>query len=207
MTYLDEEIAKLERQRRSQPQQEEFSTKNVGAETEQHTKEILSHNDVMTGLRAGGLTIESAEVTFEQFDIMQTGIQMFLPKDFVPSLESAEHFVYSSAEKELNLIMNWIRPTQNMSIQQFREVMQQQFRSMDMAMKWIEEGKVESSPLDTKYCLFTNSVANGEVFNYLAFIEINDHQLLFNMNGNVKRLPYWKPVIIGMISSLEVRIQ
>lgn len=205
MSYLDEEIAKLEKQRRQEAREkQEGKSFHQNLREESEVEGGPSLQEMMEGLAKGVLAIEGTELAFEKTSIMETGIRMFLPRDFVMTLETSEHLVYSHEKLELNLIMQWIKPVQAMSIAQFKEIMQQQFRTMELGMSWIEDGVVVPCSLQTRYCVFSSSVANGQVFNYQAFIDKEDYQLIFNVNGNLKRWDHWKPVITGMISSLEV---
>lgn len=205
LSYLDEEIAKLEKQRRQEEREKSVGDPvHQNLKQEHELKEIPSLEETMEGILKGAITVEGAEVSFEKASIMQTGIRMMLPEGFVQNLETSEHLVYSNENLEMNLIMQWIKPVNAMSMAQFKEIMQQQFRTMELAMNWMEDGNVVPCALQTRYCVFNSSVANGQVFNYQAFIEKGDHQLIFNVNGNLERWSHWKPVITGMISSLEV---
>jgi len=205
LSYLDEEIAKLEKQRRLE-EREKRQGNAIHLNLREHPElgETPSPQEIMEGILKGTLIVEGAEVSFEKTSLMRTGICMRLPQEFVQTLGTSEHLVYSNEKLEMNLMMQWVKPVKAMSMGQFKEIMQQQFRSMELGMNWMEDGNVVPCALQTRYCVFNSSVANGQVFNYQAFIEKGDHQLIFNVNGNLQRWSHWKPVITGMISSLEV---
>ncbi|MGW7158145.1 hypothetical protein [Paenibacillus taichungensis] len=205
MSYLDEEIAKLEKKRRLE-EREKRQGNAIHLNLREHPElgETPSPQEIMEGILKGTLIVEGAEVSFEKTSLMRTGIWMRLPQEFVQTLGTSEHLVYSNEKLEMNLMMQWVKPVKAMSMGQFKEIMQQQFRSMELGMNWMEDGNVVPCALQTRYCVFNSSVANGQVFNYQAFIEKGDHQLIFNVNGNLQRWSHWKPVITGMISSLEV---
>ncbi|MFS0858720.1 MULTISPECIES: hypothetical protein [Paenibacillus] len=205
MSYLDEEIAKLEKQRRlEEREKKQGNTIHQNLREHPELEETPSPQEIMEGILKGTLIVEGTEVSFDKTSLMRTGICIRLPQEFVQTLGTSEHLVYSNEKLEMNLMMQWIKPVKAMSMGQFKEIMQQQFRSMELGMNWMEDGNVVPCDLQTRYCVFSSSVANGHVFNYQAFIEKGDYQLIFNVNGNLDRWSHWKPVITGMISSLEV---
>ncbi|MDQ0171299.1 MULTISPECIES: hypothetical protein [Paenibacillus] len=207
MPYLDEEIAKIEKQRRQElREKKESKSHNQNLKEKPVMEQAPCPQEILEGVRSGVLLVEGVEVIFEKTSIMQTGISMMLPQDFVQTLEDSEHLVYSNEKLEMNLILQWVKPIRAMSMGEFKEIMKQQFQSIELAMNWMEDGDITPCDFQTKYCVFSSSVANGHIFNYQAFIEKDDHQLIFNVNGNLNRWSHWKPVVTGMLSSMEVTV-
>ncbi|WCM60085.1 hypothetical protein [Paenibacillus polymyxa] len=205
MKYLDEEIAKLEKEQQNPQILNESSINSAINDIEHTEEEKWKAEDITKGVKRGSLDIDALQLEFARLNVMKTGLSIHFPKDFfVCTLETDEHMVFSNEEHEINVIFNWIEVKEKFSMKHMKDSMLQQFHAMEMPISWVEDDTVNHGLLEPHYCLFTNNVANGVVFNYLCFVEKGKHQLIINVNGSDRQRNLWKWITEGMISSLEV---
>lgn len=206
MKYLDEEIAKLEKEQRRQKLLQEQPVEPVDEEAEasQRQEEILNHEEIIRGVKNGFLDLEIIQLNFERLNILNT-ISLNFPKDyFICALDTEEHLVFNNNDHAVNFIFNSFEAKETFSMTKMKTTMIEQYKYMEIPMNWIEDGVMNSRQQEVNYCLFTNYVANGVVFNFLAFLRIGSRQLLININGTDQRRDLWKAIVEGMIATLEV---
>ncbi|MHB0879515.1 hypothetical protein ACYCSE_02170 [Paenibacillus sp. SEL1] len=205
MKYLDEEIAKLEKKQRNQQIPNEPPVNSAMNDIEHEEEQQWRGEDIINGVKGGSLDNDAIQLEFGRLNVMKTSLSINFPTDFfVCTLETDEHMVFSNDEHEINVIFNWIEAKEKFSMKHMKDSMLQQFHAMEMPISWVEDGTVNHGLFEPHYCLFTNNVANGVVFNYLCFVEKGNHQLIINVNGSDRQRNLWKWITEGMISSLEV---
>ncbi|WP_068504824.1 hypothetical protein [Paenibacillus kribbensis] len=207
MKYLDEEIAKLEKEQRRQKLLQEQPVKPINEEAKAYPRqeETLNHEEIIIGVKNGFLDHEIIQLNFERLNILNTGISLNFPKDyFICALDTEEHLVFNNNDHAINFIFNSFEAKETFSMTKMKTTMIQQYKDMEIPVNWIEDGVMNSRQQEVNYCLFTNYVANGVVFNFLAFLRTGSRQLLININGTDQRRDLWKAIVEGMIATLEV---
>ena len=133
-------------------------------------------------------------------------IQLCFPKEFfICALDEAESAIYKNDENDVNAIFSVVKKeTRTLKMPDLKKQIIQNMKSMDLYTEWIEDGALDIEGNAIPFCLFSNPVANGKVFNLMFFISLGKNNLIVNINGNANDLWLWEPIGKGMLQTLEI---
>ncbi|WP_058485603.1 hypothetical protein [Defluviitalea phaphyphila] len=213
MSYLDEEIAKIEKEFiKREETMTNFKIEELNENQEKNPpqtyseeEDYFSEEEIKKAIEKNLLEKDNLKIIFSETSFFDGRISMKFPKDFFELKADKEgYLVYMNVEEGMNCIFNYVPGEGSIDLQKIKKNIKDGMKASKVKTKWIEEGAKKVSGHFVGYCILLNFIPNEEIFNYMIFTPVNDGHVIINFNGNKKNYNLWKLIAKELMQTIQV---
>jgi hypothetical protein len=171
---------------------------------------------VLAGIRAGVLPVAGRMLRFRAQDILDDELRMWLPVEFTPVNPDLAVLKYPSVHRpgliytdpgtSVNIAFNHTRSTiTGENLAEFKQAMLQTIRKVQEVVRFLADGLGENNGQKAGFIEFISQARDGRIYNLIWFTPLRGRALLISFNCYEADQPKWRPVVHGMLATLEVK--
>lgn len=204
MTYIDETVARLEREKQKAYQKANEFTKNEYDDIEELSEEEKEH--IQKGIDEGILNLYGTDIVFTKRNFFDNRISMKFPENFFEQMANEGGYIVECNMKyTINFILNFAEGNGILfHIGNLKKEMKENLEKRKIHTTWIEDGLKRIQQQKIAYCLFITKSNKDVFFQYMIFIELKDGLLTLNINGDIKQVKIWEQIIKCMINTIKI---
>jgi hypothetical protein len=171
---------------------------------------------VLAGIRAGAVPFAGRILRFSVQDILDDELRMCLPVEFTsmnPDLAVLKYpsvhrpgLIYTDPGTSVNIAFNHTRSTiTGENLAEFKQAMLQTIRKMQEVVRFLTDGLRESNGQPAGFIEFISRARDGAIYNLIWFTPLRGRALLISFNCYEVDRFRWRPIVHGMLATLEVK--
>lgn len=204
MAYIDETVARMEREKQKAYQKANEFVKNEYDDIEELSEQQKEH--IQKGIDEGILNLYGTDIAFTKRSFFDNRICMKFPENFFQQAANDKGYIIECNMKYIiNFIFNFAEGTGILfQTGNLKKEMKENLSKRKIYTTWIEDGLKRIQQHKMAYCLFITKSQKDVFFQYMVFIELNDGLLTLNINGDIKQVKLWEQIIKCMVETIEI---
>ncbi len=204
MAYIDETIARMEREKQKAYQKADEIAKNEYDDIEDLSEQEKER--IQKGIDEEILNLYGTDVSFTKRSFFDNRISMKFPENFFQQAADDKGYIIECNMKyTINFILNFAEGTGILfQAGNLKKEMKENLAKRKIHTTWIEDGLKRIQQQKMAYCLFTTKSQKDVFFQYMVFIELKDGLLTLNINGDIKQVKLWEQIIKCMVNTIEI---
>ncbi|HIT87817.1 MAG TPA: hypothetical protein IAB62_08875 [Candidatus Coprocola pullicola] len=204
MTYIDETVARLEREKQKASQKANDFVKNEYDDIEELSEQEKER--IQKGIKEGTLNLFDSDIQFTKRSFFDNRISMKFPENYFEQIANEKGYIVECNMKyTVNFILNFAQENGiHFNPGNLKKEMKENLEKRKIHITWIEDGLQRIQQQKMAYCLFITKSYKDVFFQYMTFIELKDGFLTLNINGDIKQVKIWEQIIKCMIKTIEI---
>lgn len=195
----DETIARMMRKKRQQEKK--------GADAAAKEEQGISEEELMSAIKAGEAVVEGKMILFRNRKIFQNRLSVYLPGRHAEIQEGNKQLFQMADLTEAISIQFALDESRReaYSYQEYKNMLKEKFNSLQMVLKWKEEGAVTcESGMLIRYLDYLVHTGLAAVHNKFLFFPTSFGLVTCNMNYDEKEKQIYTPVMNAITRLIEV---
>lgn len=170
---------------------------------------------ILQGLKAGSLMVGEETLTFSPRELLDGRVRLTLPDNLAamdPELAALKYpsnrrpdplFCDRTGSVSLGLTHTQAE-VRGETIVEFSRAMQQTLQRLQSSAQFMDEGVKVIHGRPVSWFEFIAPAIDGDIYNLMAFLELEGRALLVGLNCPDKVMSQWRPVAKGILATLEI---
>lgn len=184
--------------------------KKIKQAKEEDSKNIYNiENDIHDGF----VIVKYKKLEIEERELLDGQISMLMPKEFkIMEEELAEikypgedkpDYIYTNEDTTVNLTFSIEEgEIDNEEIEEVKNILEKQMERLHPASKIEDSETIKVEEKNISHFSFDVPLIDGEVYNFMFFMELRGQLLMGTFNSNVYNKKEWKPLVKQMLKTI-----
>ncbi|WP_129599957.1 hypothetical protein [Anaerophilus nitritogenes] len=170
--------------------------------------------NIKNNIQDGFVIVKYKKLEIEERELLDGEILMFIPKEFeIMDEELAEikypggdkpDYIYTNEDTTVNVTFSIEEGIiNNEEIEEVKDILQKQMERLYPASKIEDSETIKVGEKSISYFSFDVPLLDGDVYNFMFFMEIKGQLLMGTFNSNVYQKKEWRPIIKQMIMTIK----